>query len=433
MVMSSICAVALFAVVFLLVEQDLIDRQQAMLGGAFLFLLLGWAMDFYSIKMAVKAVYFDTLSLIFGMSLISDTLVRSGVFFALAAGMIRFARGNRSLIMLLLILLTYFMSLMVNNLATMVIVLPLTLVLCHSLEIDPVPVAAAELIASNLGGASTLVGDFPNMIIAAAAHPHFSDFIWGMMAPCLILLAALLLFFQSRMEPALPKYADMAAVRASVLVFLEEQSADKCDPYLRKIGVLVMVVALSGFLIADLIGIRPATISFGAGLVILAFGRLPKEGVFKAIGGGDLLFFLGLFIMVGGLQAAGVLEGLHSLIVAIDGGSPIWSLLILMWVAAIITTFFNAGPTTALLSPVAVALSKDLPGSTALWWALSLGVLAGSSASLSGATAGPIVASQIAHYCGSSPLDFRRYSQWGIPMAAIFLGISTLYIVLIGP
>ncbi|MBF0273090.1 MAG: hypothetical protein HQL98_13655 [Magnetococcales bacterium] len=439
-----VLSLTLFSGIFVLVQMDLVDRGLAMLGGALAFLFLGWALDFYIFAEAIQAIYFDSLALLFGMSLISNALFRSGVFHNLAFKAVRYSGGNRLLIMTLLVLITYAISLCFNNLSVMVILLPLTLVLCHSLKMAAAPIVAAELIASNLGGASTLVGDFPNMIIGSVARLHFDDFIMGMMVPCLVLLATLLLYFQKEITTHDSTSIDLEAIHQALLELSPNQNGETAmtvDPYLLKVGMWVFMLTLVGFFLAKPLGMQPATLSFVAGLAMLALGKLPRNQLFEAMSGGDILFFLGLFIMVGGLQAAGVLELFRTIIDTLGGGNTTLSLLVLMWLAGLVTPLFNAGPTTALLIPVVQAMSANISGD-AIWWALSLGVLAGSSATLSGATAGPVVASFMANYARHMPkeqqvpgaiLDFHGYLHWGVPMALIFLSLSSVYILMIAP
>ncbi|MEI6413277.1 MAG: SLC13 family permease, partial [Pseudomonadota bacterium] len=278
----------------------------------------------------------------------------------------------------------------------------------------------------------TLIGDFPNMIIGAAGKLHFDDFIGGMMVPCLLMLGILLGTFRRRM---------VRSEDSEVMTGKIEPAAGKppvVDRYLSRMGLSVLGVTLLALVFAQPLGLQPATIALVAGVTILGWGRVPRETLFKAMSGGDILFFAALFTMVGGLQAAGALAGLHDLIVTLGGNHATRSVLILMWMSALLTPFLNAGPTTALLVPVAGVLNQEFSGSP-VWWALSLGVLAGSSATLSGATAGPVVASQMLHqlaeYRRASHsgwrLDSGRYRRWGIPMAITFLVFSTLYIALL--
>ncbi|CAK0757375.1 Magnetosome protein MamN [Gammaproteobacteria bacterium] len=424
---AALWSVSLFALVFFLTEAERVDRNQAMVGGAILMLFLGWFFDFYTLQAALKAVYFDTLALIFGMSLVGNVLVRSGVFTVLATKVANYSRGNAQLVLVLLVLTTYSFSLVVNNLATMLIMLPLTLAICSSLKLKPVAIVAAELVASNLGGASTLTGDFPNMIIGAAGKLHFDDFIGSMMVPCLMLLAVTLGYFGKRVV----RLSNGVATTGKSI--FESSESVEIDYYLLRVGLTVLGVMLFALVFSYPLGLQSGSVALVAGAVLLIFGRVPQGALLKAMSGDDILFFAALFILVGGLQSAGVLSGLHDLIVALGARNATQSSLVLMLISALLTPFLNAGPTTALIVPVASVLSREFPGSP-VWWALSLGVLAGSSATLSGATAGPVVSSQMSYQSGGKPdsgwvLDSRTYRQWGIPIASTFLVFSMLYIV----
>lgn len=432
-------AVVLFVAVFAMVYTGRVDRRLAMMVGAGLFLVLGAVADgFYTPRMALDAIYFDTLILLFGMSLISDTLARSGLFTVLAERAALYALGSGWLILVIFSLLTYLVSCFVNNLAAMVVVLPVTLEQCRLARVNPVPILMAEVVASNLGGASTLIGDFPNMIIASAAHLHFMDFLGGMMVPCLILLAAMLLFFQSRRLPLGIGMGPDPAYRPGTLL-----TAQVTDPYLYRLGLVVLLLALLGFLVAKSLGISPASVALVAGAVVLVGGKFAKESLWEAMNGGDILFFLGLFVMVGGLRAAGVLDGVTWLITTLGGGRSGVELLLLLVLAGGVTLFLNAGPSAAFFVPVAADMSHYIPGPV-VWWALSLGVLAGSSASLTGATAGSLSVTCLERYLARFPemraslvpaqgLDPQTFLRQGLPIMALFLSISALYLLLVMP
>ncbi len=442
----SVVTLAVFAGVFGLVYNNSIDRRVAMIAGALIILFLGTVFNFYSLHMAFDSIYIETLALIFGMSLISDTLSRSGFFTMIAARTAVYSRGNAWLLLVLFSLITYALSLFVNNLAAIVVILPITLNLCRTAKINPVPIIIAEIISSNLGGASTMVGDFPNMIISSAADLHFLDFIGGMMVPCLVLLAAMLLFFDRRRGKLIGDIIKKpGAARGSKKKIDKMFSGRKApgikDFYLFQTGMAVLVLVVIGFLASEYFDVRPGYIALAAGLILLVIGGLEKEEVFDACGAGDILFFTGLFVMVGGLNAAGVLNGMAWLIEKIGNGNGTFELLALMWIAGIVTVFLNAGPSTAFFIPVAAQMSFYIPGKT-VWWALSLGVLAGSSAALTGATAGSIASSQLekalekypemAKYIPSGRgLDFKEFLRWGIPIMVIFLLLSSVYIVLV--
>ncbi len=427
---APLVCVFIFTLVFLLVEAEKVDRNQATVAGAVMMLVLGWLLNFYSLHQALRSVYFDTLALIFGMSLIVDALIRSGLFRVFAKRVSLYSRGEPRVVLVLLVLIGYGLALVIGNLATMLIILPLTLALCSAVGLLPVPLIIAEIIATNLGGASTLIGDFPNMVIGAAGRLHFDDFIGGMMAPCLLMLGILLVYFDERVLRVLPR-----GVRPLTPELSETPPIDR---YLARLGVSVLTVTLVALVFAVPLGLQPSSIALYGGMVIMLAGRIPQDTLLKAMSGSEILFFAALFVMVGGLQAAGVLMGLHDLIVSLGGGHPTQSAILLMWVGAVLTPFLNSGPTTVLLVPVAAALSQEYAG-VVVWWALALGILAGSSATLTGATAGPVVASQMVHQLEEHRrvsnagwvLDSASYRQVGVPLTLIFLLFSTIYITLV--
>ena len=434
----TLLVLALFAGAFVLVYRGLGDRRLVMLGCGGLFVLLGWLFDFYTPAMAVEAIYFDTLALLFGMSLISATLARSGLFAVVAGWAARQAMGSGWLTLVFFSLTTWLLSLFVNNLAAIVVILPVTLEQCRIARINPVPVVIAEVIASNIGGASTMVGDFPNMIIASASGLGFVDFIPGMMAPCLVLLAAMLLFFQGRRDSL-----RLGGGRRPVGGGPGLAPPVAVDPYLRRLGMTVLVLTLIGFSVSTLVAVRPAAFALAAGVTLLALGRFPRERIFEAASGGDMLFFAGLFVMVGGLKAGGVLDGVAWLITTLGNGNSTVELLALMGVAGGVTLFLNAGPSTAFFIPVAGEMSAYISG-PAVWWALSLGVLAGSSAALTGATAGPVAASHLENHQRRYPemtafmhpargLGYREFMALGLPLMFVFMGLSAVYIIVTAP
>lgn len=425
--------IAIFATVFTVIYLGTVDRRVAVMLGAAAILVSGGLSGFFSVQMAIESIYFETLTLIFGMSAISAILARSGLFSLIAVRTANYATGNDWWVLLMFVLVTYGFSLIVNNLAAMVVILPVTLTVCRQMKINPVPMIIAEIIASNLGGASTMVGDFPNMIISSAGNLHFADFITGMMVPCLVLLAAMLAFFQWRRH----EFMGSDGGGNGGYEHLPEPAT---DPHLMRLGLVVLGIVLVGFLLSEAIGLRPGWIAIVAGIVVMIIaGNDGEQDWFDACGGQDIVFFACLFIMVGGLVAAGALDGIVWLIQAVSNGSDVPMMLALMWIAAFLTIFLNAGATTAFFVPVASNMDAALADPT-VWWALSLGVLAGSSAALTGATAGPLAASHLDRFIKTHPgiqelipaggaLDFKGYLHWGLPMMGIFLMLSSLYII----
>ena len=433
--MDAAITIAIFITVFVVIYLEAVDRRVAVILGAAAIVVCGLLAGFFSLQMAIESIYFETLTLIFGMSAISAILTRSGLFTLIATRTANHAMGNGWWVLLMFVLVTYGLSLMVNNLAAMVVILPVTLSVCAQMKINPVPLLIAEIIASNLGGASTMVGDFPNMIISSAGHLHFIDFIGGMMVPCLVLLAVLLGYFQYHRK----EFAAGVENGGSTGGRMDEPAT---DPHLMRVGLYVLGLSLVGFLLGDITGLRPGWVAVIAGIVVLFLAGGEGGGEkdwFAACGGQDIVFFACLFIMVGGLVAAGALDGVVWLIQTISDGQGVLMMLALMWISAFLTIFLNAGATTAFFVPVASSMDAAIADPT-VWWALSLGVLAGSSAALTGATAGPLAATHLDRFIKAHPgtadaipagghLDFKGYLYWGLPVMGIFLVLSSFYVI----
>ncbi|CAA6606534.1 Magnetosome protein MamN [Rhodospirillaceae bacterium LM-1] len=434
--MAGILSVLVFIAVFAAMFREVVAGHVAVLAGAAAFLLIGSLSGGYTPQMAINSIYFETLALIFGMSAMSALIAKSGLFVHLAEGMAEHSLGNGWWVLVMMSLVTYAIALVTNNIATMVIILPITLNICRRVELNPVPLIIVEIVAANLGGASTMIGDFPNMIIASAGVLHFNDFISGMMVPCLVLLALTLVFFEYRLpnwrskpKPIISRADDSDHIFGHPII----------DQNLLRKGLFIFGLALAGFVLAGTIDVRPGWIAFVAGLAALVFGGFKEDDIFQACGGHDILFFVGLFVMVGGLTAVGVLDWCVFAIDWLGGSSTVFRTLVFLWLVAGLTAFIGGSTSAALFAPIAASLVTATDPQTA-WWALSLGILAGSSGALSGATAGSLAVSHYERFIKRHPeilkmipagqgLGHREYARWGMPIMVLFLCFSTLYIV----
>jgi len=416
---------------FALLYKNIIDRVMIVLFFAGLTIFLGGFLGIYKPTDAFLAIKFNTLGLLLGMAIISVVLDICGFFDLLAYRIYRVAGLNQFKIFVCFILVTYGLSLLINNLTTILVIVPMTINLAGRMRFDPRPLIIGEVIASNLGGASTMVGDFPNMLIAAETGIGFGEFIIYMMPICLILLACLLIYLYRVAER--PDDAPMEPGKTLKLVrpriSIKEKRAIR-----RALFILSHMIFL--FIIAGLISLKPATVALFGGLSLFLFSGIDKRQIINKIGFGDILFFTGLFIVVGSLEASGLLQIVARAITAAAMGQPWLLCLILMWSAALLTAFLSAGPTTALFFPVVLSLGC-LPPHHIIWWALSLGVLAGSSATLTGATAGPVATTLLEKYCarariqlsGGNTIPFKAFIRTGLPVMAIFLSLSSVYVV----
>ncbi len=435
--MVAILTILVFVIVFAVLYRGTENGHVVVLVGAGLVMAVGELAGDYSLRMALDSIYFETLALIFGMSAISSLLARSGVFAVLASSTATHSQGSAMWVLVMMSLVTYGIALITNNLATMAVVLPVTLSVCYRIGLNPVPVVVAEIMAANLGGASTMIGDFANMILASAGRLHFNDFIGGMMVPCLVLLAVTLVFFESKLRD----WGPQAAAAHPDVSETGDLLAPQIDQRLLQSGLVIFGLMVAALVLAGKVNVRPGWVALAGGLVALLLGRFRDDEVFFACGGNDLLFFLGLFVLVGALNAAGVLDWLVNWLEVTTTGHAGPRAVLLLWMAAGLTLFVGGGTTAAVFSPVAATLQIDGFGD-ASWWALALGIMAGSSGALAGSTAGTLVVNQYAWFVKQHPgilesipegRDFthREYMRWGMPLMGLFLGLSTVYVMVL--
>jgi Na+/H+ antiporter NhaD/arsenite permease-like protein len=420
----------LTALLFYLLYKHIVDRSAIVLLFAAAVLFMGMFFKSYSPLDALFAIKFNTVSMLLGMGIISVILDESGFFGHVAYSVSKFAGGSIFRLLILFCLITYFFSLFVNNLTTILVIVPVTLNLAVILGFDPRPFIIGEIISSNLGGASTMVGDFPNMLIASEAGIGFSEFTIFMLPICLILFGILLMYLRLKIGE-FPVPANKEALRNQIRS--PGLNHKKRRTLRRAIFVLCHVILL--FILSEKTSLNPSAIALFGGLSLFLFSGIDRKKVLSKVGFNDILFFIGLFVVVGGLEASGLLQYISKGLTVLSFGKPWLLCLILMWSAAFFTAFLNAGPTTALFFPIVLGFTLALPHHV-MWWSLSLGVLAGSSATIFGATAGPVAGTLVENFSskyqlalsGGNTITFGQFARIGMPVMLLFLSISSVYV-----
>ena len=394
------------------------------------FVLIGSFLGVYNPLDAFFAIKFNTLSLLLGMSIITVVLNEAGFFKRIAGRISVYAGGSALRMFISFCLITYFFSLLVNNLTTILVIVPITLKLAATLNFDPRPLIVGEVISSNLGGASTMVGDFPNMLISSQAGIGFGQFVIFMMPICLILLGLMLLYFKVKIgmfhlpefqKPRPPENPSSAETPVSMRA--------------QRRGLFVLGHVVFLFIISNMISLNPSAVALLGGTSLFLFSGIDREKIIRGIGFNDILFFTGLFVVVGGLEASGMLNYISGALEISSFGQPWLLCLVLMWSAAFLTAFLNAGPTAALFFPVVMGCALA-PDHHIIWWALSLGIMSGSSATVFGATAGPVSVTLLEKFSAENRMDlpggntitFKQFSGTGVPLMLIFLSVSSVYV-----
>ncbi|MGH3478314.1 MAG: SLC13 family permease [Nocardioidaceae bacterium] len=424
--MTAWLAVAVFAGAYVLIATERIHRVAAALGGAGIVVAAGTldAHDlFYDEETAID---WNVIFLLFGMMVIVGVLRHTGVFEYVAIWAAKRAKGDPYRVMVLLCLITGVASAGLDNVTTVLLVAPVTLLVCDRIGVNPVPYLIAEVLASNIGGAATLIGDPPNIIIASRADLSFNDFLIHM-APMIALLLALFVLacrvlFRSAFRTDDAKVADVMT--------LTEREAIR-DRGLLVRSLIVLAAVLVGFTLHSVLHMEPSIVALlGAGLLVLISGLGPDEYLVD-IEWETLLFFVGLFVLVGALVEVGAIDKLADGLAEAVGDDVVLATMTLLFFSAIMSAFVDNIPYVATMAPVVATLTAPdgpLAGETVLWWALAFGADLGGNATAVGASANVVVLG-IAKRDGH-PISFMEFTKYGAVVALVSVVLCAPYLYL---
>lgn len=417
-------AVAVFAVSYVLIATEKISKVTAALGGAAVVVMLGivGADDvFYSHDTGID---WDVIFLLFGMMIIVGVLRQTGIFEYTAIWAAKRAGGSALRVMMLLVLITALASALLDNVTTVLLVAPVTLLVCDRLGVKPTPFLIAEVFASNIGGAATLVGDPPNIIIASRAGLSFNDFLVHM-APIavialIVLMVTLPVLFRGSFTVDPSRVVDVMA--------LNEREAIRDPRLLAKSGGVLLAV-FAAFIGHSVIHIEPSIVALlGAGILILVSG-VDRDDYLGSVEWETLLFFVGLFVLVGALVKTGAIGTLARLAADVTGGNALFATMLILLVSALLSGVIDNIPYVATMSPVVadlVAGISDPAQSQALWWALGIGADFGGNLTAVGASANVVmlgIAAREGH-----PISFWEFTRKGAVVTALTIGVSVPYL-----
>jgi len=392
---------------------------------AALVILFGQLRGFYGIDQAFQSISFPVLLIIVSIGIFAEAFSESGFFERVCRRVAIRVRGNRRALVLVFLALTYLASCFLDNLTCLYVLLPVMIGSMRALGMTPAelrPTIVAIVIAGNLGGASTMIGDFPNILIARSQGIAFLSFLVWMMPAGVLLLGVLVLLMPRRKDPA---PADPWS--RALLVEMIAQQADmlKLDRRLFAPAALLFMLFVGGLIGTGWWPFPPELVAFVfVSLLIWSLPR-PQDWVAK-IDVRSVLFITCLFIFAGAIRATGALDRAAQILLDLTQGNPYRLSAAVLLLAAVLTALFSAGPTTAALIPAAEAMKSHLPGHM-IWWCLSLGVLAGSSATLLSATAGPIAANILRARTGIE-LSFGDFLRIGWKAMIVFAVLSLGYV-----
>lgn len=417
-------AVAVFVIAYAFIAADRVNKALVALAGAAAVVVLPVISSddiFYS---HTTGIDWDVIFLLLGMMIIVSVLRQTGVFEYIAIWAAKRANGSPLRIMILLVLVTAVASALLDNVTTVLLIAPVTLLVCDRLEISAAPFLMAEVFASNIGGAATLVGDPPNIIIASRAGLTFNAFL-AHMAP---IVAVVLVVFIAMLPRLFPGSFTVEADRVADVMALEEREAIRDRSLLIKCGV-VLAAVFTGFLGHGALHLEPSVVALlGAGVLIVISG-LERSDYLSGVEWETLLFFAGLFVMVGALVDTGAIAALANAATDLTGGNALLTTMGILGVSAPVSGIIDNIPYVATMTPIVAELSTTLPNDLhpdALWWALALGADFGGNLTAVGASAN-VVMLGIARRAGH-PISFWEFTRKGIVVTAVSVALSALYL-----
>lgn len=412
-------AVATFLIVLAVVASERMHRTNVALLGAAIVVLFG---DF-SQEQAIESVDFNTIGLLVGMMILVYLTQQTGVYDYVAIRAGQLSGGRSFAVTMSLAGTTALLSAFLDNLTTILLIAPITFLLADALDIEAVPLLIIEVIASNIGGTATLIGDPPNLIIAGATGLSFNAFIVNLAPVAIVAFAVvvplLYLVFRSRLQ--VEEHNRRAVMELNALASIRDSAE------LRRTGPVLLATVLA-FFAHQALHVEPATVALSGAAVGLLVTRIDLEETLSSIEWTTLFFFVALFVMVGALEATGAIGHVADAVKDVTGGERTAELFGIVWVAALGSAVVDNIPFTTAMIPVVKDLqaAAGTQGDDAYWWALSLGACFGGNATMIAAAAN-VAAAGMAERAGT-PIGFVAFLKVGLPATIISIAIATAYI-----
>ncbi|MEE1421387.1 MAG: ArsB/NhaD family transporter, partial [Eggerthellaceae bacterium] len=408
-----------FVAVMALIVSEKVHRTTAALSGAVLLILAG----IITFDTGVEHIDFNTLGVLVGMMMFVAVIKGSGIFEYLAVKAAKVAKGNPWIIMILFSLITAILSAFLDNVTTVLLIGPVTYTVCRVLlDINPLPFFITEIIASNVGGTATLIGDPPNIMIGSAANLSFFDFLIYDGPAVLIILVACIAMFYFLYGRKLTVEED----KKNAVMALNENDAIHNPTLFKKSVVMIILVAIA-FVAHGAFHIEPSVIALTSAAVMLLISGTDIETIMVDVEWSTIGFFAGLFVVVGGLAETGVINMMAYALIDLTGGDMMITIIVLVWASAIISSFLDNIPLVATLIPIIITMESTGMDVMPLWWAVSLGACLGGVGTLIGASANVVMASISAR--NGYPITFIEYLKVGFPVMIVCTAIACVYCV----
>lgn len=415
--MQEIIAIVIFLAVIISIMTEKVHRTTAALTGTVLLLLT----HVLTLEQAVGYIDFNTIGVLIGMMLFVAVVKNSGLFEYIAIKAAKVAHGDPWKLMIIFMVVTACLSAFLDNVTTVLLVGPMTITIARILKINPVPYLITQILASNIGGTATLIGDPPNIMIGSAAGLDFMDFLQNTGLAVVLIMTATVIAMRFIYGRKLT--ADQEAIAA--VMELDEQKAIEDRSLLIK-SVIVIGLVVLGFIFHSRLGIESAAIALTAAAVMMLLGKQNIDHIVGEVEWVTILFFIGLFIVVGGLVETGVIGQLANAVINVTDGNVLMTMMILLWASALLSAVLDNIPFVATLIPLVITMGENGFDIAPLWWAISLGACLGGNGTQIGASANVVLSGISGRY--GYPISFKEYTKIGFPMMILSIIISTVYL-----
>lgn len=415
---QTISIVIFLAVIALIVSEKVHEAAAAFIGAAAL-LLVG----ILDIEEAASYIDYNTVGVLVGMMVFVAVIKNSGMFEYIAIKSAKIAKGDPWRIMVLFTIVTAVLSAFLDNVTTVLLIGPMTISITSILGLNPIPFLLTQVLASNIGGTSTLIGDPPNIMIGSAAGFSFMDFVFNL-APCIVIIIILLIVMM-RFTFKKSLVVDEDSIKQVML--LDEKKTIEDVNLLRK-SVIMIAVVVVGFVLHSQLGIESGTIAVTAAAIMLFIGKQDVEEIIADIEWTTIVFFIGLFIVVGGMVETGVVNQLANFVISLTSDKPIMTMLVLLWASALLSTILNNIPFVAALIPLITVMGQQGIDIIPLWWAIALGACLGGNGTLVGASANIVIANISSKH--GHPISFKEFAKYGLPVMLMSTLVSTIYLII---
>ena len=433
-------ACGIFVLTFALIISEKIHKTKVALIGAATTIVVGILTQLEAFHSPHLGVDYNVIFLLISMMIIVNVLGKSGAFEWMAVRLAKKAKGQPYTIMLFFVVATAVLSAFLDNVTTVLLFAPVTLLICDELDLDPVPYLIMEALASNIGGTATLIGDPPNLIVASRAQLSFMDFVIHLAPVVVIMMAALLIvtrFLFGGLKVSEEKRLHVMQMDESRLIK---------DPALLKKAGVILGLTIAGFISHSALHIEPATIALGGAALLLLVSRLDPHEVLAEVEWPTIFFFIGLFIVIGGIVKVGLVGDLSSFVIEVtkpNAESMFMTSMVILWFSGFLSAFVDNIPYVATMAPLVTEMAGQVlqngasgtevttetlhhPVLMPVWWSLALGACLGGNGTAIGASANVVVLG-IADRAGKH-VSFLRFMAYGMPVMILTLVISTFYV-----